>query len=535
MPIVSADEYERIKKDFAEAGEQPLQRAYCQSYRIVRGELHIRFLLAANRPPEEIGCVFFKFRQEQVRYHGLVSVRQTGLRGLFRNLSAGDAGIRIYQIDCMFNVPWSELPSSLYGVDVVSSLGSNAIRTSKGDLLFPTERDTLYCFRDPSGRMLRIELYHLDRKTVEGLRTYMPETAHHPRCLIGEYSNSARDNGLALYNGMCGRADISARYVVETDNADGLKPDGSSILAFGSLEHLRAAVSADVVAFTHHAHYVLPGIIRHLRRTNFLATKRFFLQHGITALKASMSAYRRSRTNYDLINVCSELEQSIVARACQFDPDDVVIAGFPRHDELLHLAQGATPDTSRVLVFPTWRKGLERLDSSAARSTPFVERWIAALDAIRARDVHVTFILHPAIRHHAGLFEGHVDELADVGEFQAALVSASALLTDYSSVCFEALYIGKPVFFFTFDAAEFQFAENAYIDVSTQLPGLRLDTPESVADAIEASQAAGWPMSRQAADRFFAHRDDRNAERCAEAILALAQRRASSVEDVSRD
>jgi len=535
MPIVSADEYERIKKDFAEAGDQPLQRAYCQSYRIVRGELHIRFLLAANRAPEQIGCVFYKFRQEQLRYHGRVKVRPAGLRGFFRNLSAGDAGIRIYQIDCLLNVPWSELPSSLYGVDVVSSLGSNAIRTSKGNLLFPTERDTLYCFRDPSGRMLRIELYHLDRRTVEGLRTYVPPAAEHPRCLIGEYSNSARDNGLALYNGIRGRSDVSARYVVEADNPDGLKPDGAGIVAFGSLEHLRAAISADVVAFTHHAHYVLPGIVRHLQRINFLATKRFFLQHGITALKASMNAYRKSRTNYDLINVCSELEQAIVSRACEFDLGDVVIAGFPRHDALLHLARGATPQTSRILVFPTWRKGLERLDSAAARSTPFVARWTAALDAIRARGVHVTFILHPAIRHHAGLFEGHVDELADAGQFQTALVGTSALLTDYSSVCFEALYVGKPVFFFTFDAAEFEFAENAYIDVSTQLPGLRLETPEAVADAIEASRSAGWPMSRQAADRFFAHRDDRNAERCAEAILALAGRQARSAEDVSGD
>jgi CDP-glycerol glycerophosphotransferase (TagB/SpsB family) len=535
MLSISTEERERIDKDFAEAGDEPLQRAYCQNYRIVRGQLHITFLLAANRPVRQVGCVFYKFREEHIHYRGRVTVWPIGPQGLFRNLTAGETGIRIYRVECRLRVPWSELPSSLYGVDVTSNLGPNAIRTTKGKLLFPTERDTLYCFRDPSGRMLRIELYHHSRETMEGLRSYEPEPVDHTRCLIGEYSNAARDNGLALFHGMRGRSDVSSRYVVEAANPDGLKPNGSDVLEFGSLEHLHAAISSDVVAFTHHAHYVLPGVVRHVQHRRFSATKRFFLQHGITALKASMNAYRRSRTGYDLINVCSELEQGIVARACEFDPADVVVAGFPRHDELLHLSQRATPDPSRILVFPTWRKGLERLDSVAVRRSPFVESWIEALDAIRARGIKVTFIIHPAMRHHAGAFEGHVDELEDARNFQAALVGVSALLTDYSSVCFEALYVGKPAFFFTFDAAEYGFAESAYIDVATQLPGPQLATPKAVANAIDASRAEGWPMSQDSADRFFAHRDDRNAERCAQAIIALAHRTAEPVELPSED
>jgi hypothetical protein len=42
-------------------------------------------------------------------------------------------------------------------------------------------------------------------------------------------------------------------------------------------------------------------------------------------------------------------------------------------------------------------------------------------------------------------------------------------------------------------------------------------------------------MSQDSADRFFAHRDDRNAERCAQAIIALAHRTAEPVELPSED
>ena len=520
----SPQERLRIEKDFSFPQDEPLQRAYSRECSVEDGVLTVSFLLVANRSAEVIGGGLYKFRDEMVRCPARVDARALDSSSLWQDIKVESTDLRAQQVECRFEVPWARLPASIYGIEIVTSLGSIAVRSAHNTILSPTPDETLYCYRDPSGRMLRFELYHLSRSKIEGLSEREPPADARVQCLIGEYPNSARDNGLALFRALRSHPEISARYVVEAGNPDGLVPNGDDVLAFGSVEHLRACLEADVVAFAHHATYVLPAIVRHISARQFRRVKRFFLQHGITALKPSMKAYRKKVTHYDAFNVCSVLEQDIVVRATGFERKDVVIAGLPRHDELMRLARASSTEPSRILVFPTWRKGLERIDSAAASTTAFVKNWIAALEALRATGTEVTFILHPVIRRHVQLFAPYVSETVDAADFQQALVRSSALLTDYSSVCFEALYLGKPVFFYTFDDDEVGFARRAYIDVATQLPGPQLVTPEHVAEVVALSRGEGWPLQPGSADRFFAHRDGKNSERCAEVIVELAKR-----------
>jgi CDP-glycerol glycerophosphotransferase (TagB/SpsB family) len=486
-------------------------------------------MLVTNAPVGGAELTFYKFRDEEVRFSTSARPRKMRLVSRIRDLPARLAsGMRRQLLTFVLaGVPWQTLRSSLYGITIKTTLGTCAVRCNFSGILHPTATESVYHYCDPSGKILRLELFHFSPSELQEILDFSPEDRADTLCLVGEYPNSARDNGIALHTVLQDRpiSGLDLRYVIEADNPDKLAPNGHSIIEYGSKEHLCRCKEARVVAFTHHAHYVMPGITRHLAPTHHRNVRRLFLQHGITALKASMNAYSKKTTGYDAINVCSDLEKKIVAEACLFPPEQVRIAGFPRHDILLRKAAGAKPDRDQVLVFPTWRKGLEQLDSDAARETLFVRQWISLLGSLRAGGkTKVAFVLHPVLRRHAHLFEQHVDIVADAVNFQDTLTQSSCLITDYSSVCFEALYLGKPTFFFTFDAMAYGFAQQAYINVETQLPGERFDSPEELVEAVSAAHQLSWPTpSPEVVRRFFAHRDDRNSERCASLILELAR------------
>jgi CDP-glycerol glycerophosphotransferase (TagB/SpsB family) len=257
--------------------------------------------------------------------------------------------------------------------------------------------------------------------------------------------------------------------------------------------------------------------------------KTIFLQHGVTALKNSMEAYHVSKRRFDRFVVCSEREADDVAKACEYPRERMLVSGFPRYDSLLQLVKEGGGGFENIVIFPTWRRGLDKKTHEEFLQSEFYASWYAALEKLRQVadrvGARLQLVSHPIIERHVHAFAALVDEVVEVERIQHIIVNAGCLITDYSSIAFDALYAGRRCFFYTFDAEEFGFREGAFVDVDTQLPGTRVATAEELAEAV----LREWPLRHsldprtvELAPLYFAHFDSDNSNRIEREIEILA-------------
>ena len=96
------------------------------------------------------------------------------------------------------------------------------------------------------------------------------------------------------------------------------------------------------------------------------------------------------------------------------------------------------------------------------------------------------------------------------------IMSCCALITDYSSVCWDACYLSKPVIFFQFDAERYLHATGSYLNFETELPGVRVTDEASLTAEVRKRARCGWqpdPESETRAGRMLPVRDAQNCAR----------------------
>lgn len=173
-----------------------------------------------------------------------------------------------------------------------------------------------------------------------------------------------------------------------------------------------------------------------------------FLQHGLT-YNPPRKVHQHWWRPFNLINFCSVRERDMVLDAMGNPPEiSSVVAGLPRWD----LLRDEQDRSNRVLfVMLTWRPTYNiRPGDFAASSYCLGLRRLFSEDnlaKLKASGVTVKIALHHALRE---IDRGALDFGPDVEVVSAQTVSywirhASCLLTDFSSVSFDFLYLKKPV------------------------------------------------------------------------------------------
>jgi len=495
---------------------------------LVGGKLVLSGRILLNHTPQTCDFILRKFREERITQSFPMHLSDRRPQGL-REVIGGWLGLVWHDFSVTLDFPWVQMPSSIFGTGIAVNGQVVSLSTEPDALriLSDDEVGQTWCvFIEPSVRVLRIEMYHFGSEVVAGLTALAAHPRRHPLgVVLGEYTNTARDNGRALFEWLRENApDVQAHYIVEPDNLDDYSTDQPGVLAFGSRAHLEACLDARVCAFTHHRGYVYPSIIRMIDADRYDFTRTIFLQHGITAMKKSVARhYSRKRVNYSAVAVCSQAERLIFRKFFGYGVAQVYATGFPRYDSLFAKGQGATSDPEQVLFFPTWRPGLEKMTTEQVAGHAFFAQWREAMQGVAEMGLRRVLILHPMLFRHQSLFEGHVDEIRKPTDFQDSLVGSACLVTDYSSVSFDALFLEKPVFLFQFDQDEYGLREDAFIDIDTQLPG---DASLSVAPFLSKVRAArdkDWRFELQAQrDLYFDACDDQNSARTLSLIRALA-------------
>ncbi len=365
-----------------------------------------------------------------------------------------------------------------------------------------------------------------------------PVRSERPLWLFGGASGrSYSDNSRATHERLLAtRQDVEPVWVIDEDSTDlaDVQRAGRHALR-GTVEAHRLARSAQVIVFSHGVQDV-PGTMWGNDAV------RVRLGHGLTAFgrtkgRTPRSVERMTRA-VDLAPVASELEQDHKAE-WGFPRHKLPITGLPRWDAMLAERAATSEGGRRPLVFyaPTSRPWHTAADASPEGALKPVYELLSSPGlreqlADGAFDLAVYF--HQITRFRFGTFDWLPPEV-QVIEQEAVLphliATASLVVSDYSSILWDALYLDTPVIFFQFDRHEHVTRRGSYLDLGSTLFGPNCDSPSQVQEALDQAVSDGFTLepwrSERARwqERAFAYRDAHNADRVLAAITARLEER----------
>lgn len=364
--------------------------------------------------------------------------------------------------------------------------------------------------------------------------------------------HDAGDSGEVLFRRIRNHhPEINAWFVIEEGTHDWKRlrrEFGKRVVAHGSLEWM-ALMAHCTNLLSSHADVPLmsPRAILDFTVPKWRFT---FLQHGV--IKDDLSSWL-SRKEISLFVTSTAGELASIAgdnTAYPFTTKEVKLTGLPRFDRLHEIGQ-RFPAAKRdlLLITPTWREWLVAhiaVDHQRREANPkilesdFIQHWMELLKspeleaAARRHGLQIGFLPHPNLQASLPLLNlpDHVLALnydgADVQEYFAR---ARVLVTDYSSIAFNAAYLNRPVVYFQFDAELVKkgghVGRPGYFSYERDGFGPVTESAAAAVSAIRAALDAGPdPQAEYQAriDAAFAERDGQCSERVIAAVRALRKR-----------
>jgi glycosyltransferase involved in cell wall biosynthesis len=357
--------------------------------------------------------------------------------------------------------------------------------------------------------------------------------------------HDAGDSGEVLFRHLrAHEPDVNAWFVLEKGTPDWrrLVRDGfrDRLVAHGSLRWRLLMANAAHLASSHADEAVSsPPAILEFTRPRWRFT---FLQHGV--IKDDLSAWLNPK-EIDTFVTSTAAEHASIAgdhTPYVFTTREVQLTGLPRFDRLREVTARVT-DRDLLLVAPTWRNELVPQVSTAVQrrdleidrllASDFVQRWRQFLTdpglqaAAEAHGVRVGFLPHPNLQPvlpHLDL-PGHVQKLSYDGDVQELFARARVLVTDFSSVAFNAAYLDRPVVYFQFDEDVVlgggHVGRRGYFDYRRDGFGPVTVTPEDAVQATTDALAHGPAPAAPYADRIAATFPDRDGQCCARVVDAI--------------
>ena len=253
--------------------------------------------------------------------------------------------------------------------------------------------------------------------------------------------------------------------------------------------------------------------------------------------------YRTATRRISLIPAASQLVRGRLESAFSLPDARVPVLGEPRVDVLsrgsaderrrdaraeIARLTGEVGDARIVLYAPTWRDG--DLDPAI----PDAADWAAIRALLARRDAVLLLRSHPlgAGEYRPPAAEPRIRMLGSdvIADVTPLLPGLDALVTDYSSLAFDASLVPLPVVFFAPDVEAYAARRGfygTYRDVAGDDPAMTWSEARDQLDAMladDAERARRVELSRALDARVHDFRDGRNAERVYGAIVAAIGR-----------
>lgn len=418
------------------------------------------------------------------------------------------------------------------------ALGNYQCTAGENDIIFPYRKRLAFSYRARTpydGWNTKIKEYAV-------LAVYVllyPYWSHKRVWLVYEkFCIAAQENGYYFFKYCMENLPEEERrhifYILDKESPDrgNVEKYGKQVLEFMSFRYMLYCLVARL--------YISPDSRKHLyiwrakpNPISILIERRdiLFLQHGVTALKRVHTLFgKNSSSRVTYFVTTSQCEQDIVVKYFGYTRDEAPILGFARWDVLEDTSR---KDERMILVMPSWRAWLEENTPEEFKSSEYYQNYTNLLQSERLKKimdenkVKLIFFIHPKLKDY--LNEFHADrenvELIPFGSqpLNEIIKRCSMLITDYSSVCWDAYYLEKPVLFYQFDSENYIKAHGgSYLDFETELFGDRYIEGEALIDGIEEYVNNGFQEKKVYGDMrsyYFEYRDNDNSKRTYEYIL----------------
>lgn len=200
----------------------------------------------------------------------------------------------------------------------------------------------------------------------------------------------------------------------------------------------------------------------------------------------SLAKLLHMHDGYDYIFASSEICKEPISKVFGYTVDHMVVMPLPTVDLLRDEARrrqtvamirekyGLTPDKKVILYAPTFRKDERGLQAK-------IDELTAAADFDR---YHLFIKLHPL----STAFSKDERAIVDKEFYSVEIAMASDfVITDYSSIIYEILILGKPLFFYAFDLDEYKVNRGFFIDFEKEAPGSLYSEGAGLMGAIDSA------------------------------------------------
>jgi glycosyltransferase involved in cell wall biosynthesis/CDP-glycerol glycerophosphotransferase (TagB/SpsB family) len=270
-----------------------------------------------------------------------------------------------------------------------------------------------------------------------------------------------------------------------------------------------------------------------------------FLQHGVT--KDDLSGWL-NRKDFDIFITSTVAEQASVTgdtTTYRYTTREARLTGLARFDRI-RAAGAAFPPERRdlVLIAPTWRYWLvdqsdtdthrRVVDIASFENSEYARNWLGLIRSPELRDLAerngltIGLLLHPNMQSVVSQVElpPHVRLFSFEGQnVQETFARAWVVVTDYSSMAFNAAYIDRPLVYFQFDRDKFfagghpgkpgyfNYERDGFGPVVVDIDGAE----KAITEAVEQGPNPAPEYSARIAEAF-PNRDGKCCERVANAI-----------------
>ncbi len=258
-----------------------------------------------------------------------------------------------------------------------------------------------------------------------------------------------------------------------------------------------------------------------------------YLQHGILHARLPL-LYTKEKANVDKVVVSSEFERKNFTEIYNFKESDLIMSGMPRFDAI----DTEKKAQRRILFSPSWRKNLigeyenntRELFEDKFKESVFFTQISEFLNSeklaeiLEKYDLTLDFKNHPIFADYDKLFDvknPRVRVTQDKNEMQDYL----AMITDYSSIVFDFVYLNRPILYFVPDYEQFRAGvTHGYNMLDLPLEegfGDVTENSEQLLDSLEYLAANNFVPKQvyaERTDKFFTSRAKDHAEKLYEAV-----------------
>lgn len=349
--------------------------------------------------------------------------------------------------------------------------------------------------------------------------------------LITEEKYEARDNGYWFFKNITEKhPEQKCIYAIEKKSVDyeNVKALGK-VIQFGSLFHWILYFTCQYNISSQKGGKPNAALCAFIELNNFYDAHNIFLQHGVT--KDNAEWLHADRCRFQLFITTAKPEQDYIVEKYGYRDGVVKLLGFPRFDNLHNFSS----NENQIIIMPTWRNWLKLKSKQLSGfetdfyNSEYMREWIDFLESkelnrlIETKNLKVIFYPHRNVQNFFLRTYSTIKTkvvLADWKKYnlQDLLKQSKMMITDYSSVFFDMVYMKKPVVFYQFDYKKYRQSQyqEGYFDYKQNDFGksyeTKIETIEAVNKIIESNYEVSEAFNK-AHDEYFPFYDTNNSER----------------------